>query len=124
MKGIRHILGWVIVGFALFLPFLNIDTYPSAIFAFQFLMIVIAVTWIVKEFEGSPTETIEINKMFKILKIICRNNKEKEYLILEECNNRNKEPLFCKINKEKLPKGIKEGAHIVLNENNKFTMTQ
>ena len=86
-------------------------------------MIIVAVVWIIKESEGGPTEDIETGKTFKVLKIIKRKGSKKYYIVLEEYKNKEREPLYCKINKARLPKGLKEGMHIII-KNNKFVMTQ
>jgi len=117
MNGIRYLLSWIIIGSSLLLPFAKVDIYPSAIPCLQFLLIILAVMWIIKEIQGKPTTSIEEKVPYKVVKII-REKEDKDYLVLEEDK---KDPILFETKKDRIPQKIKEGDSMVLKDN-KFIM--
>ncbi len=117
MKGKKYVIYWIIIGLALLLPFAEIKIYPSVIPCLQFLLIVLAVMSIIRQFQGTPTEIIDEDKVYEVLKII-KGSEKKDYLLLKEYNSDREEPIYFETNKARLPDDLEEGASITLKENN------
>ena len=117
MKGEKYVIYWIIIGLALLLPFAEIKIYPSVIPCLQFLLIVLSVMSIIRQFQGTPTEIIDEDKVYEVLKVV-KGSKKKDYLLLKEYNSDREEPIYFETNKARLPDNLEEGASVTLKENN------
>jgi hypothetical protein len=76
-----------------------------------------AVVSIIRQFQGTPTDIINENEVYEIIKIV-KGNYKKDYLLLKERDSDEEEPIYFETNKARLPDNLKEGASITLRENN------